>query len=120
LGSHNLEFSCDDSRYTLTKSKQSITVSKAKTTITAPKVTGKFKKSKYFKVTVKDKTTKKVVKDIKVKIKVGKKTFNVKTNSKGVAQINTKSLAIGTHNVVISSGDSGYLMSSKSTIVIKR
>ena len=99
-------------------------ISKAPTTVKAPKVTAKFKKSKYFKVTVKHKSTKKVVKSLKLKVKVytGKKykTYTIKTNSKGVAKLNTKKLKVGKHKVVISSGNVKYKVSAKSTIVIKR
>ena len=98
-------------------------VTKIPTTVKAPKVTFKAKKSKYFKVTVKNKSTKKAVKSVKVKIKVytGKKykTYTVKTSKKGVAKLNTKSLKKGTHKVVISSGSSIYKISAKSKIVIK-
>lgn len=120
VGSHKIEITASDLNYALDKITTSVKVTKAKTTISAPKVTNKLKASKYFKVTVKNKATKKVVKNTKVKIKVDKKVFTVKTNSKGVAQINTKSLGVGVHKVVISSGNSNYEMSAKSTIVIKR
>ena len=102
----------------------SFKIKKAPTTVKAPKVTNKYKKSRYFKVTVKHKSTKKVVKGLKVKVKVytGKKykTYTIKTNSKGVASLNTKMLKVGKHKVVISSGNSNYVVSAKSTIVIKR
>lgn len=76
--------------------KSKILISKATTTIKAPKVTNRYKKSKYFKVTIKNKNTGKVISGLKIKIKVftGKKykTYTVKTNSKGIASLNTKSL----------------------------
>lgn len=101
-----------------------VNVKKAKTTVKAPKVTNKFKKSKYFKITVKNKATKKAVSKVKVKIKVytGKKykTFTVKTSKKGIAKINTKSLKKGKHKVVVSSGNKNYIISAKSRITIKK
>ena len=101
-----------------------VNVKKAKTTVKAPKVTNKFKKSKYFRITVKNKATKKAVSKVKVKIKVytGKKykTFTVKTSKKGIAKINTKSLKKGKHKVVISSGNKNYIISAKSRITIKK
>ncbi|MDO5831371.1 MAG: hypothetical protein Q4Q14_00905 [Methanobrevibacter sp.] len=101
-----------------------ITIKKAPTIVKAPKVTNKYKKSKYFKVTVKHKSTKKVVKSLKLKVKVytGKKykTYNIKTNSKGLAKLNTKKLKVGKHKVVIYSGNANYQISAKSTIIIKR
>lgn len=123
VGTHKVEITSSDGEFEFSKVTTTIKISKAKTTIKAPKVTAKYRKSKYFKVTVKNSATKKVVTNTKVKIKVytGKKTktYTVKTNSKGIAQINTKSLSYGKHKVVISSGNSNYVMSAKSTITIK-
>lgn len=95
-------------------------ITKADTIIKAPKITAKFKKSKYFQVAVKHKTTKKPVKNTHVKIKIDKKTYNVKTNSKGMAKVNIKKLKVGKHKVTVTSGNSNYKMSAKSTITIKR
>ncbi len=117
-GSHKVEIT-SDKNCILTKVKTTMKINKAKTTIKAPKVTNKLKKSKYFKVTVKNKATKKVVKNLKIKVKVGKKTYTLKTNSKGVAQLNTKNLKAGTYAVKITSANSNYVISAKSTIVIK-
>ena len=120
-GSHKIEI-----RLLNTNIKKTVTVKifKAKTTVKAPKITAKFKKSKYFKVTVKNKVTKKAVSKIKVKIKVytGKKykTFTVKTNKKGIAKINTKKLKAGKHKVTVSSANSNYKISAKSTIKIRK
>lgn len=94
------------------------------TTVKAPKVTYKYKKTNYFKITVKNKSNKKIIKGLKLKVKVytGKKykTYTVKTNSKGIAKLNTKSLKKGTHKVVISSGNNKFAVSYKSSIRIKR
>ena len=94
------------------------TVNKLKLTAKAPKVTNKYKKSKYFKVTVKN------GKNIKIKVKIytGKKskTYTIKTDKNGVAKYNTKGLKVGKHKVVISSGNSNYQISAKSQITIKR
>ncbi len=100
-----------------------VKITKAKTIVKAPKVTARYKKSKYFKVTVKNKASNKAAAKIKVKIKVytGKKykTYTVKTDKKGVAKINTKKLKRGKHKVVISSGNSNYIISKKSSIRIR-
>lgn len=124
IGTHKVEITSTNMVYDVKKTSSSIKVAKAKTTIKAPKVTAKVKKSKYFKVAVKNKATKKVVKNIKVKVKVytGKKykTYTIKTNKKGIAQLNTKSLKVGKHKVVISSGNSKYTISAKSLITIKK
>ena len=98
-----------------------IKINKAKPSVSAPKITAKYKKSKYFKVTVK--YNKKALKNLKIKVKVytGKKykTYTLKTDKKGIAKINTKKLKKGTHKVVISSGNSNYYISKKSQIKIK-
>ena len=88
----------------------------------AAKVKNKLNKDQYFKVKVISTNTKKPAKDLKVKVKVytGKKykTYNIKTNAKGIAQLNTKSIAKGTHNVVVNSGDKYGSFTVKSSIVI--
>lgn len=85
--------------------------------VNAPQVTNTFKKSQYFKVTVK--VGKSPVKNTYVKIKIDKTTYKLKTSSSGVVKFNTKNLKVGKHNVVISSGNSNYYMSAKSLITIK-
>ena len=94
---------------------------KIKTAVKAPKVTAKYKKSKYFKITVK--AGKKAVKNLKLKVKVytGKKykTYTVKTNKKGIASLNTKKLKKGNHKVIITSANKKYSVSAKSNIKIK-
>ncbi|MEE0902834.1 MAG: DUF3344 domain-containing protein [Methanobrevibacter sp.] len=124
IGTHKVEITSSNTAYDVKKTTSSIKVAKAKTTVKAPKVTAKVKKTKYFKVTVKNKASKKVVKGLKIKVKVytGKKykTYTIKTNKKGVAQLNTKSLKVGNHKVVISSGNAKYTVSAKSTITIKK
>ena len=101
-----------------------ITVTKGKTTVYAPYVTAKVKRSKYFKVTVKNTVTKKVIPNLKLKLKVytGKKykIYNVKTNKKGIVKFNTKNLKKGKHTVVIMSRNANYRVYKKSRITIKR
>ena len=124
LGKHKIVVSSAEStKYMTAKSKTSyVTIKKAPTTVSAPKVTNKYKKSAYFKVTVKNKATGKVVSGLKLKIKVytGKKykTYTVKTNSKGVASLNTKGLSKGTHKVVIKSGNKYYTVSKSGKLIV--
>ena len=98
-------------------------VNKAKTIVKAPKVVNKYKKKKYFKVTVKHKTSKKVLAGLKLKLRIytGKKykTYTVKTNKKGVASFNTKKLKKGNHKVVIKSASNKYIVKANSKIKIK-
>jgi hypothetical protein len=125
VGSYKIEISSKYDSYTysacaIPKITTTVKVTKAKTIIKAPKVTNKYKKSEYFKLTVKNKATNKPVKNTYVKIKIDKKTYKIKTNSKGVAKYNTKKLKTGKHKVTITSGNSNYQMSGKSTITIKK
>lgn len=102
-----------------------IVIKKAPTKLTPKKLTAKKGAKKYFKVTVTNKKTKKVIAGVKIKIKVytGKKakTYTVKTNSKGIAQISTKSLKVGKHKVVVTSANKYCVAkTAKSTIKIKK
>ena len=101
----------------------SVTVTKSKPVVKAPKVTNKYKKSKYFKVTLKHKTTKNPFKSVKIKLKIftGKKskTYTVKTDKNGVAKYKTNKLKKGKHKVIITSASKNFSISQKSLIRIK-
>ena len=92
---------------------------KTKTVVSAPKLTTNANESKVFKVTVKNKQTNKPVKALVLKVKIDGKVYNIKTNKKGVAQLKTNSLAVGSHNVILYTDNIKYLVSAKSTIKIK-
>ena len=95
---------------------------KTPTTVKAPGIKSQFNTDKYFKVKVKNKNTKKVVKRIKIKIKLtsgsGSRVFTVKTDKRGVAKLNTKTLTAGIYNVHIKTADFRYKISGKSRITI--
>jgi len=95
---------------------------KVPTTIKAPSVTNTFNNTGYFKVTIKNKNTAKAVAKLKVKVKLTAngitKTYTVKTDSKGVAKLDTKDLSAGTYNVVLAPATNKYLISGKSKITI--
>lgn len=100
-----------------------VLIYQASPTVKAPKVKFKYKKSKYFKVTVKNKKTKKGINKLKIKLKVytGKKykIYKIKTNKKGVAKFNTKKLKRGKHKVIITSANKNYYIYKKSLIRIR-
>lgn len=100
-----------------------VKIYKHKTVVKAPKITAKFKKTKYFKVTVKSKKTKKPLSKLGLNVKVftGKKykTYKIKTNKKGVAKLNTKKLGWGAHKVVIKPKNTSYRLYAKSKITIR-
>lgn len=97
-----------------------IKVNRIKTKISAPELTAYHKKSKKFKIKIWDKRTGYTVKHVKILVKVGKKKYSLKTNSKGVASFNTKNLKIGKYKVSIKSKDSHYVINAKSLIKIKK
>ena len=124
VGKHKVIVNLKNSKI-LSKPKTTyVKISKAKLTISAPKVTNYYKKSKLFKVIIKNKESKKLMKNIKVKLKVytGKKykIYSLKTNKKGLISINTKSLSKGSHKVLITikSSIKNRATSKKSTIKI--
>ncbi|WP_458405103.1 hypothetical protein [Methanobrevibacter sp.] len=94
---------------------------KTKTIVKAPKINinRTQNESKPFKVTVKDKTTNKAIKNLAVKVKIGDKVYSIKTNKKGVAQLKTTSLSVGTHKVMVYTDNIKYLVSASSKIIIK-
>ncbi len=100
---------------------ENITKEKIKTKVQADQKAVKYKKSTYFKIKLQDKNNV-LLKNVKLKVTVtsGKKVkiFKVKTNSKGIAQFNTKGLKSGKHNVKITSEDENYTVSKTSKIFV--
>ena len=98
------------------------TTSVKKTTVTIPYSDFIFKRDSKFKITVKDKTTKKVVKNLKLtlKIKDGKtyKYYTLKTDKNGVALFSTKKLSLGYHAYSITSQNENYTVKAKNSIFI--
>lgn len=106
IGTHKVTINVKDSKKFLSKIKYgSIKISRAKLKVSAPKITGYYKESKIYKISVKNKESKKPMKSIKVMIKVftGKKykKYSLKTDKKGIVSFNMKSLPKGKHKVVI-------------------
>lgn len=92
---------------------------KIQTSVKAPQITVKYNQSKLFKVTVKNKKTNAVIKNLVLKLKINGKVYAIKTNSNGMAQFKTNDLGIGTHNVVLYTDNIRYFVSAKSSIVIE-
>ena len=94
-----------------------------KLTANAPAKTVKYKANSYFTIKVTDYFgfRKKNFK-IKVKVYTGKKyvTYTVKTSATAIAKISTKKLAVGTHKVVINSGNKSYSLSKSSKIIVNK
>ena len=125
-GSYNVVVEKGESKnYTAAKISSKIVIKKAPTKLTPKKLTAKKGVKKYFQVTVKNIKTKKVIKGVKIKIKVftGKKykAYTVKTNSKGIANLNVKSIKVGTHKVIVSSANKYCVAkTARSTIKITK
>ena len=123
VGKHKIVVMPNSKYSTFPKKTFTLTVKKAKTIVKAKKMTAKYKKSKYFKITVKNKASGKIVPKLKIKVKVftGKKykVYTLKTDKKGVAKLNSKKLKRGVHKVEITSKSKNYDVSKKSSIKIK-
>lgn len=121
-GTYNVVIIDKDSNMVAKQATSKMVIKNAPAKFSASKVTAKKKANKYFKVKVINKKTKKIIPGVKVKVKVytGKKskTYTIKTNSKGIAKLNTKSLKVGKHKVVITSANK-YVKASKKTSSIK-
>lgn len=124
LGTHKVVVGIKDkTSVTGSEKTSSILIKKASYSISAPKVTVPYKQGS-FKVTVKNKASKKAVSGVKVTIKVYTdkkyKTYSAKTNSRGIATFSTKALSKATHNVVVSiKKNSNYnAASAKSSIKV--
>ena len=112
-GTYKVEVSgADNKNFAAKKVTSKIVIKKAPAKLTPKKLTAKKGAKKYFKVTVKNKKTKTVIKG---------KTFTAKTNSKGIAKILTNKLKVGKHKVVVTSANK-YVVAkkAKSTIKIKK
>ena len=105
VGKHKIIVNVKDTGIVSKSKTSTVKISKAKLKISAPKITHKYKKNEKYKITVKNKESKKVMKGIKLTVKVytGKKfkKYSLKTNKKGIASFNMKSLKKGSHKVVI-------------------
>ena len=124
IGSHKVIVNVKDSKRFLSKEKSSlIKITKAKLAISAPKFTSYYNENKKYKITVKNKESKKPMKNIKVTIKVftGKKykKYSLKTDNNGIVSINTKSLTKSKHNVVINIKATSKVKSASSKTYIK-
>ena len=91
---------------------------KTQTTVSAPNLVKLQNESKTFDVTVKNKKTKNVIKNLKLKIKIGNTVYSIKTNSKGVAKFNTDSLEVGNYTVTVFSDYIKYYVSFKGAISV--
>ena len=91
---------------------------KIKTVVKAQNLTTSINKSESFKITVKNKKTGNPVKGLIIKAEIDGKTYTLKTDKNGVAQLKTNSLSTGTHKVLLYTNNIKYLLRAKNTITI--
>lgn len=105
MGKHKIIVNVKDTKISSKTKTSLVKISKAKLKISAPKLTANYKENKKFKITVKNKESKNAMKGIKILVKVFTgskyKKYSLKTNKNGIVNINTKSLAKGTHKVTV-------------------
>ena len=100
-----------------------IEIIKANTKVSAPTFTARLKKVTYFNIKVLDKNNNPLnglILKLKVFTDKKYKTYTLKTNSKGIAMLNTQSLAEGSHKVTIYTNSKYYNILRNSKIIIKR
>ena len=124
LGSHKVIINNANKNMDAFEKTSSITLTKAKLTIQAPKITANHTGTSTFKITIKNKETKKAMSGVKATVKVWSaknyKTITVKTNKNGQASISTEGLNIASHKVEITVPSTSKInkATSKSTILI--
>ena len=79
-----------------------------------------FKKSKKFKIKVRDKSTKESVKRLKLAVWIDGKKRIYRTDGKGLASFSTKNMDAGVHHVHIKSASPKYSVSHKCIFKIKK
>lgn len=116
----NVNYAGDDVDYAPSSAKAKITVKKISAKIVASNYAMLIKKADYYKLTLKDSSNNPLAKQY-VFIKVNKKTYKVKTNSKGIAKLKLK-LKKGTYKVAMNfKGTAKYAAAKKTTkITVKK
>ena len=128
LGVHKIVISANDKNYDVIKKskisvEKSVPVEPAKLTAYAPAKTLKYGDDAYFAINVQDNygnPAKKIKLNVQVFTGAKSKTYTVKTNYWGVANLNTKSLSLGSHKVIISSANAHYKLWKFSKIFINK
>lgn len=100
---------------------ENVTIPKIKTKVQADQKAAIYKKNSYFIIKLQDKKNV-FLKNVKLKVTVKSdkmaKTFNISTNSKGIAKFNTNGLKIGRYKVSITSADDNYTVSKTSKLFV--
>lgn len=128
LGTHKITIKTKNNKYKISKStkiiiKNSIPKNAEKLSVFAPIDTVMYKNSHYYEIVIKNSygdPLKKLV--LKVKVNTGKKYeyYSIKTDSNGVAKLQTKNLKLGTHKISITNKNKNYKVSKSSKIIVKK
>ena len=113
----NVNYNGDDVDFSSVSGEAKITVNKIPAIISASNYEIFAKKITYYKVTLKD-SSGNLLSNQKISFKINKKTYNVKTNSKGIAKIKIK-LNRGTYKVVMNYNGNSKFTAVKKTNKIK-
>ena len=115
-----VNYAGDDVDWAATSAQAKITVSKSSTKIVASNYAMFIKKTGYYQFALKD-ANGNAIANQKIKVKVNKKTYTVKTNSKGVAKLKLK-LKRGTYKIKITYNGNNFYEASKATkkITVKK
>ena len=108
-----VSYNGDDCDYKPSAAQALITVNKISTKIVSSNYAMLIKKTSYYQAVLKD-SNGKVLSGQKITFKVNKKTYTVKTNSKGVAKIKLK-LKKGTYKVVMNYNGNNVYSAAKKT-----
>ena len=124
LGVHKVVIKSSEKNYYFSKQVKIYVYKYAPSTkVTTKAVTVKYKKESCFNVKVLTNLNK-AVKNINLKISTKSynqhKTLNIKTDEEGIAKLNTKTLAVGTHSVTIKSSSAKYKFIKYSKIIVKK
>ena len=128
LGIHKVVIKTGNKKYNVNKNskiivKENVTAKAQKIKASAPSKTVKYKQSTYFNITVLNAYNYPVKKlALKVKVFTGKKskTYTIKTNNKGIAKLQTKTFALGTHKITIKTSNKNYKLSKSSKIKVNK
>lgn len=105
------------------RAETTIKINSTQTKVTAPATYVKYPKNNKFRMKVLD-TKGNPIKNVLLKVNVytGKKykTYTIKTSNYGNAYIQTKTLTIGVHKVIISSENKNYQISKTTKIIVKK
>lgn len=128
LGKHKVTIKTHNKKYKISKTtkiimKKNVPKKAEKLSVSAPSSTVKCNQNHYYQISVKNSyvdPVKNLVLNVKVTTDKKSKTYSIKTNSKGIAKLQTKKLTLGTHKISISTNNKNYNVQKPSKIIVKK